>query len=305
MLKRFVPMAACLFATAATADQYDYEIHAGYQSNSSDLAFSSALLPTTTRSKSEGDGFVLEGSWFYAGLSDDEGPRARAAFMSRASGATFGWSALDESSRIILTDPVLPDISIRAKASIDDVSARVRHVWKETGWYALAGVARATTDIETRIDGDRTSDAFDVTLYSAGVGKYLGKSTAVDLSVSQADVDGGDSTSYAVTLTHIGDIGESWQFGLDVSAAQSDLDNDDGTYGVRFSLYPTRDVEFGIGVIQANIGAGDVDSYEGFVSWFFRPNASLAVSYGEQDPDAPAGQDVDSSVTAFDIRVRF
>ena len=305
MLKKLVPLASCLLATASFADQFDYEILAGYQSSSSDSSFSSTLVPATTRSKSDGDGLVLEGSWYYASLSDDEGPRARAAFMSRASGATFGWSASDDTSRVTVTDPLLPPTSIQAKASIDDFSARVRHVWKETGWYALGGVARASTDIETRIDGDRTSIGLDATLYSIGVGKYVGQSTAVDFSVSQADIEGGDSTSYALTLTHIGDIGESWQYGLDLSAAQSDLDDDDGTYGVRFSLYPTRDVEFGIGISQASVGPLDVDSYEGFVSWFFRPNASLAVSYGEQDPDAPAGQDVDSSVTAFDIRVRF
>ena len=113
MQKGLVSLASCLFATVAAAEQFDYEIHAGYQSSSSDLSFSSNLVAGTTRSKSDGDGFILEGSWYYAGLSDDEGPRARAAFMSRASGATLGWSALDESSRIIVTDPLLPATSIR------------------------------------------------------------------------------------------------------------------------------------------------------------------------------------------------
>lgn len=305
MLKRIVLVASCLLASAAVADQFDYEINAGYQRNSSDFSFSSALGPETTRGKSDGDGFVLAASWYFAGLSDDEGPRARAAFMSRASSATLGWSGIDESSRLTSADPLLPTISIQTEASSDNLAATVRHVWKESGWYGLAAAARATTDIETRIDGVRTSNDFDATLYSLGVGRYVGKSTAVDFSVSRADVDAEDSTSYAVTLTHIGDIGESWQYGIDLSAAQSDLDDDDGTYGARFSLFPTRDFEFGIGIAHVSVGAVEAESYDGFVSWFVRPNVNLAVSYGQSEPDTPAGQDVDSSVYAFDIRVRF
>jgi len=298
-------LAVLVLTGTAVADTYDYEVGAGYQSATSD--FSGNAVFGNSRGSSDTDGFNLAGSWYFAGLSDDEGPRSRAVFLSRASGLTLAYSRSDGSSSTTTTDPVLPPVTARSKTSGDDYSARFRYVWKQSGWYGLAGVSRLESKFRSQAGNPliAVSDEFDATLYSVGVGKYLGKATSIDLNASRADTDGSDTTGYALTLTHIGKLGQTWQYGLGVSASRSDRDDDDGSYGASFSLFPTRDLEFGVAITHRNADVLGGESYNGFVSWFVRSNVELTASYGKDNPDTISGQSIDSSATAIGASIRF
>jgi len=303
MLRKILAPAALVFTGYAAADTFDYEVRAGYQDATSD--FSSTTQIGNTRGSSDTDSFNLGGSWYFAGLSDDEGPRSRAAFLSRASSLSLAYAQSDGSSLSTFPDPMLPPA--RSKTSSDDYSARFRYVGKQSGWYGMAGVSRLETEFKAQTGGPIVviSDEVDATLYNLGVGKYLGKSTAIDLNVFRADTDGSDTTNYALRLTHIGNIGQDWQYGLGVSASQSDLDGDDGTYGARFSLFPTRDFEFGVGITHRDSDFFGGESYNGFLSWFARPNVELTASYTEDNPDTSPGLKLDGSATAIGASIRF
>ena len=305
MLRRNLALIVLVLAESAMADTFDYEVGAGYQSAMSD--FSGNAVFGNARGSSDTDSFNLAGSWYFAGLSDDEGPRSRAEFLSRASSLTLAYSQSDGSSSTTFSDPVLPDVTTRSKNSADDYSARFRYVWKQGGWYGLAGVSRLESTFRSRA-GDpliAVSEELDATLYSLGVGKYLGKATSIDLNASRADADGSDTTSYALNLTHIGKIGQAWQYGLGVSMSRSDRDDDDGSYRASFSLFPTRDLEFGVGITHRDADVLGGESYNGFVSWFVRSNVELTASYGTDNPDTNSSQSVDSSATAVGVSIRF
>jgi hypothetical protein len=305
MLWKNLAPAALVFTGNAVADTFDYEVRAGYASATSD--FSNTTLIGSTRGSSDTDSFNLGGSWYFTGLSDDEGPRSRAAFLSRASSLMLAYSRGDGSSSSTFTDPVLPPVTARSKTTRDDFSAGFRYVWKQSGWYGLAGVSRFESKFRTQSGGPVIvpSIELDATLYNVGVGKYLGEATAIDLNVSRADTDGLDTNNYALTFTHIGKIGQTWQYGLGVSASLSDQNDDDGTYGASFSLFPTRNLEFGVSISHRDSGVIEGESYNGFVSWFVRPNVELTASYTEDNPDTASGQSFDNSATAIGASIRF
>ena len=297
----------------ALATDYDYEVTLDYGSGSSDATSISTLnsVPDpslgTSTSSSDSDDFGLTGTWYYSGLSDAHGPKSRAAFLSRASGVSFGYSR-DESSSSFNFMPGVPlaPVTGTAKTSTDTISLRLRHVWRESGWYALAGLMSADSKFSSVLNGDSFSDDADASAYSLGVGKYLGKQTALELSVSEADTNGFDSTNFALSLNHIGLVGSTWQYGVDVSIAMTDQSGDDGSYTLRGSLFPTSDFEFGAAFSrqQRDFG-GDRDSVEGFAGWFVSDNVALFGKYMEDISDEPPGVSSDNSFVGVGVNVRF
>jgi len=123
------------------------------------------------------------------------------------------------------------------------LEAKLRHVWRDSGWYLLAGVAR----VESEEDGETGDIAFFIdyeeTAYTLGAGKYFGQATAIDLSVAEQDYG---PTSVALSFSHIGSIGKDWQYGANIGLAKSDDSGDEGSFSLRGSLYPSPNFEFGI-----------------------------------------------------------
>ena len=155
-------------------------------------------------------------------------------------------------------------------------------------------------------NGNPISGDADASAYSVGVGKYLGKQTAIELSVSEADAEGFDSTNYALSLNHVGAVGSTWQYGVDLSIAKSDQSSDDGSYALRGSLFPTPDFEFGLAYSRQQFDFGvDQDSVEGFAGWFVSDNVALFGKYMEDISDNFPGVDSDNSFVSVGATVRF
>ena len=303
----------CGFVTDAAAGNYDYEVGLTYGWGESDSTFSSAFggapvpSPGISTSSSDTDDINLFGSWYYSGLSDAVGPKSRAAFLSRASSVGLAYSRSDGSSSSEFTGGgILPPVTTSSDTTSNVLSANLRHVWRDSGWYALAGISSADLETNTLSNGIAASFDFDSTAYFLGAGKYLGKATTLDLNVATSDSGDSSPTVIALTLSHVGSIGASWQYGADVVYAKSDTAGAGDSYTVRGALYPSAEFEFGLGFSRQESGIGfDSDTIDASIAWFVRDHIELTARYLQNDPDLAPGADVDSSLFGIGVRVRF
>lgn len=303
----------CGFAVSAAAEDYDYELGLTYGWGQVDgRSFTTVNgVPTpslgVSTASSDSDDIDLTGTWYYSGLSDSDGPKSRAAFLSRASSVKVGYSRGDESGSSSFTGGgMLPPVTGTFDSTSDQISLDLRHVWVDSGWYALAGVSRAELEGDSVINGVAASSEWDTTAYALGVGKYLGKATTLDLSVLTLDVGSSNPTVVALTFSHIGSVGETWQYGAEVAYAKSDTAGDGDSYALRGALYPSAAVEFGLGFSRQDSGGGfDRDTVEAFAGWFVRDHVEVTARYRTNDPDTGPGQDIDSDGFGVGVRVRF
>lgn len=304
--------------SAALADEFDYDIGIGYDTSSRSSVTSIAFGPTlpvepiTFSTDLDSDDLQLAGNWYFSGVTSNEGPRSRAVFLSRASslGLSVARTEGDLVTRVDSSDPAIPSSITRGDQSGNTIGVDLRYVWPSSGWFVLAGFAIA--DLE--VDGGLTSTDLDANGYVFGVGKYLGERTAIDLILAHSEVDasiGGisdssDGSDIAVSLTHIGDMGTAWQYGVDLGAATDDIGGSDFAYDVRGSLYPNRNVAFGIG-IEGALGSSDADvtRYEVFGSWFPSEKVGIEASYGWVSFDDPPGINSDEDQFGISGVVRF
>ena len=303
----------CGFVANAVADDYDYDVGLTYGWGQFDSTLVSTLNGVPTPSlgistgSSDSDNIDLFGSWYYSGLSDSVGPKSRAAFLSRASSVVVAYSHNDESGSFEFTGGgIIPPVTARTDTTSSALSVDLRHVWRDSGWYALAGISSAELEANTIFNGMGASSDLDTTAYLLGVGKYLCEATTLGLSVATLDIGNSNPTVIALTLSHVGSIGESWQYGADVVYAKSDTSGDGDSYALRGALYPAAEFEFGLEFSRRDAGGGfDTGTTEAFVGWFVRDHIELTAQYRQDDPDTAPGEDVDSNVFGVGVRVRF
>jgi hypothetical protein len=309
-----VLLISCGFAASAAAEDYDFEVGLTYGRGSSDSTFISTVngVPTPSlgvaTTSSDSDNINLTGAWYYSGLSDSIGPKSRAAFLSRASGVEVGYSRRDGSGSFDFTGGgVIPPVTGSTNTTANALSVDLRNVWRDSGWYALAGISTAELEASAINNGTAGSSELSTTAYSFGVGKYLGKATTLDLRVATLDAEGSDRTVFELTLSHVGSIGKNWQYGADVAYAKSDADGDGETYAMRGALYPSANFEFGLEFSHREVGVVgfNSDGIEAFAGWFVSDNVELAARYRQDNPDAPPGAEVDSSEFGVGVIVRF
>ena len=309
-----VALVGCGLTAVAAGEDYDYEVGLAYGSGQSDSTVVATIggvpdpsLGMSTTS-SDSDTIELTGVWFYSGLSDANGPKSRAAFMSRASSLVIGYSYSEESTTFEISGGpiVLPQMG-RSDGSGNDYSLDLRHVWKDSGWFARAGVSRTELDVDvTNNAGIPAFARFDANRYTLGAGKYLGQATTLELGITTLDVGTSNPTVIALSFSHIGSLGANWQYGADVAFAKSDTGDEGDNIALRGSLFPTPSIEFGLSFARQDGNSGfDLDTTEVFGGWFVRDNIEFTARYRMQDPDTFPGQDIDSDEFGVGISMRF
>lgn len=303
-----IALAGSLIAASAIADDYDYELGLSIGRNNSDIAspelFTGTITLPASSQSSVSEQINLAGAWYYSGLSGAAGPKSQAAFLSRASSISLVYSYSDDSSSFnSMGGSGFAPSSASTDGRTNALEARLRHVWRDSGWYLLAGVAR----VESEEDGQSGDIAFfseyEATAYTLGAGKYFGQATALDLSVAEEDYG---PTSVALSFSHIGSIGKDWQYGADIGLAKSDDSGDDGSFSLRGSLYPSPNFEFGMEWSRQQYSRGfDIDSVEGFASWFARDHVEITARYQQDNRDTLPGWDIDDDEFSIGVNVRF
>ena len=282
---------SCLLAVAmivqtARADEYDFEIDVAFDSSQFDGS-QTITTPGGTIFNStsiDSDSLSVLGSWYFTGLSDDKGPRARAVLVDRASSLSLGYSRTEQSNLFVLTnsDPAFPltpsDVSF--DSNVDAFSADFRYVDRDSGWFGSAGLltVNATAARLSIQPGDADG-------WSLGVGKYLADTTTLSLNFT----DFSDTSAIGLSLEHLGNLGASWQYAVDLEYSYVDVGGgfDLKTLGAAISLYPTRDFEFGLAVedVSGDFPSADSQTVEGFASWYVKPNVRLSARYRVDDAD--------------------
>lgn len=301
-MKLKIGLVGCLLVgmfvtTNASAEDYDFEVNLGFDSTRFDGS-KTITTPGGTifnSGETDTDTLSLSGSWYFAGLSDDKGPRARAALVDRASSLNFSYLRSDQTTSTFLNsdDPMFPFPSIDTRFDSDEDSFAVdlHYVDRDSGWFGDAGLF--TSDITL----SNVSESFSANGWRLGVGKYVLESTTLALDYSQINVSRSTAgaKAFGVSLEHLGDLGERWQYAVDIDYSRVDADRGSelDTWRAAFSLYPNRDFEFGLavedvsGVLESVSGLSRREStgLEAFASWFVKPNIRLSTRYRFDDAE--------------------
>ncbi len=302
----------------ASAEQYDFEVGLAFDSTRFDGSRTITTPGGTifNATESDTDNLSLSGSWYFSGLSDDKGPWARAAFVSRASSLNVGYARIEQSIGVILTstDPAFTFApgDARFETTGDSYGVDLHYVDRDSGWFGKAGFSRSDTSLITF-----ANDTTEAKAWQLGIGKYVHDTTAIGLNFGQVELNGLDGESIAVTFEHLGDLGASWQYAVD--AGFNRLDADGGvevdTSRAALSLYPSQRFEFGAAVEEVSgVFGEDSTSFEGFASWFATPNVRFSARYRSDDVDylgnvsiggAPTVSSADQDSFGIGVSVRF
>ena len=287
-------LAGMLFMTDTLAEDFDFDVGVRYENTSFD---GSKTITTPgevifNSGETDTDAISVFGNWYFAGLSDDEGPRARAVLVDRASSLGFAYTRLDQTGTQFLTssDPLspIPPIDSRFESDGDTYALNVRYVDRQSGWFGSAGLL--SSSVTRRIRAIPFIDSDDGTGWEVGIGKYLSDTTTLSLNIGEpGSGDFENSTVYELAFEHLGDLGMQWQYAVDANYERAEFNGgfDIDTWGAAVSLYPTRDFEFGIGFedVSGNRFGQQFSGVEGFASWFVKPNVSIEARYRVDDPD--------------------
>ena len=294
-------LALCLLASAAKADEFDFELGLNYGSTEVTATTNPGIGPLSLEVDQDIDAIGLSATWFFDGVVSNEGPRERAAFLAQASSVSLDYLNLDGDIvfRTISVSPTVPSTEQRSSQSGDTFGLSGRYVWKDSGWYLTGSLVSA----ELEIDG---AGGIDTDGYALGVGKYFGNRTAVDVTISQSDSGSSDDTDVTLSATHIGDLGSTWQFAVDGRLSSAEALDADGLYNVGLTLYPSRSFGFGASVGGALGGSSfDSTSYDLFATWFPSEAIGVRASVGLVDADEGPDSDTDEDIFSIEGGFRF
>lgn len=309
-MKRPLVIALCaVLSVTAWGDDYSYEVGFGFDRSESSLldtgfatigpgpGFPSLSVDTETTT------YELAGTWFFDGLSDARGPRSRAAFVDRASSLTLviGDSSSDTDSVFRIPGGTPPEIRDSFESDGTSFAVGGRYVSEPSGWFFTGEIAR--------IDLDTFGSSAEVDLLAAGVGKYLGETTTLELSVARSEIDisgGGDDSDSGLILEfdHIGGDAAGLQYGVGASVSNQSIEGSSGSFTVRGSLYPNRDLSLNVSV-SGQLGSDPIDATVFSVTggWFFTEAFEVSAGYTFTEFDEEENIDLDDD--GFRLRARY
>jgi hypothetical protein len=159
-----------LVAVTASADEYSWEI----SGSRSQADFSGSSGTTNTSAAA---------THYFTPLDDTLGPQRYLAFLSRSSQIS---ATVRRDTREYLAFGYSSTLPAATLANLTDRTDAYgiggRYVWRESGWYAGGAADRASTDAGQAFVTGATLNSF-----SAFVGKYLGRSTTLDLTLESME----------------------------------------------------------------------------------------------------------------------
>jgi hypothetical protein len=222
--------------------------------------------------KSNVDQFGISQQVFFSEVDTSVGPLGKAAFISRASSYTLGYSVIDGEA----------DTDI-ANVAID---------WRDNDMGLTLGLDYSFTDTTS---GGAISDEL-----VASVGFYVAETTEISFQYAREkykQIEAQEKT-LALSVSHVGtgDVG----FAIEGSFSMADTLTDNEQFGIAVSaaVYPTS--QFGIGAgFDVSLADEDDDRVFAFAEWFFKPNLKAAVTYSVSDQD-----NIDTNAFILDVSFR-
>ena len=308
-------------SSSAFADDFKYELGLTYSSLSIDGLSSQSPRPPdlpgfNVEFQEDIDQFGVSGSWYYGGVTASDGPRTRAAFLSRASFLTFDYWSLDgaQDSQVFADDDAnITNPNDRFIENSDSVTLNGRYVW-DSGWFVDAGLNRFDTKRRSSNLDPPGLGGFEVMTYRAGAGRYIGNNHTVGLAVDVLDfnISSGTSIEYTLNYAAVGSLGASWDYSADVNVTVGEDSLSDGSYEAELLLYPSRSFGFGAG-IHDSFGSGASTfgdrinnygtAYDLNVNWF--PSEALGLEAVYRIIDEDDGPGTEFEVDAFNLSAVF
>ncbi|MEO1319847.1 MAG: hypothetical protein AAFV30_04665 [Pseudomonadota bacterium] len=311
MKRPMVIALSAVLSSAAWSDDYNYEVGFGLERAESSVldtgfatigpgpGFPSLSIDTETTD------FEVSGTWFFDGLSDARGPRSRAAFVDRASSLSLviGDSSTDTDAVLRIPGGTPPETRDSFESDGTRFGVAGRYVLEPSGWFFTGQIAR--------VDFDTFGTSAELDLLAAGVGKYLGETTTLSLSAARSEIDvsgGGDDSDSGLILEfdHIGGDAAGLQYGVGAVVSNQSVEGSSGSYTVRGSLYPNRDLSLNLSV-NGQLGSDPIDATVFSVSggWFFTEAFEVSAGYTFTEFDEEENVDLDDDSFRLSARYRF
>jgi hypothetical protein len=192
-VRRLIPSlvtAATLLVSPATAEEFSWQVEGG-------------VSDAQIGSSADGETASLSGTYFFRPVDDATGPYALAPFLERAShiGASYHedktTAVVPVFNSVQIPLPPSPPATIVTRASGRALSGR--HVFGDAGWYVGARFVEA--DAAHPAPLQTSFDVFGDEMRSRSVsfGRYLGRATAIGLSLETAEASAQTSLSLPCT----------------------------------------------------------------------------------------------------------
>jgi hypothetical protein len=166
-----------LTTACANADEFSWELAGSVRS--ADVGVSA-----------DGDGATLTATYHFQPVDDAAGPYDLAAFLSRSSriGASYNEDKTTALVPVFVIGP-FPTVQRPPVIFVDRAAGRSlwgRHVWRSTGWYVGAAFAESDAADPAPLTTSFSVIGDDLSSRALALGKYVGDSTAVQVSLEEA-----------------------------------------------------------------------------------------------------------------------
>lgn len=310
-------LATVLLFVCLPAQAYEFEIRALFDTQQFDtianFAAAGPMPGITVRTNNNNDELHFNGVWYFNGVNATSGPLSRAAFIDQASFLSVGIvdGSGDTSASITSSDPLFPPVNSSGDTDTLEYAASARYVWKDSGWFATAGLSK--TDFDLLSEGIAGSAKVD--MFSVGAGKYIGPQTTLEIDYVQSDGSTrggpfigspGKSAVLSAIVSHIGNLGSAWQYGLDATLSSVTDGDAADTYAALLSLYPSRHLALGFGVngrLEKN--PLDATNLSFGASWFVIEKLELVAIFETVITDDAVNSSSDSDRVAIGASLRF
>lgn len=259
-----------LSLTAHAADDYRWELGAGYSASKLDLDAKSNGQSDSKHIDSDIWGGY--GTYYLKPVDTSKGPLAEAAFLDHAS-----------SIKLYADDGQVDLSSLDAKLNDKDgqrYGVSTRYVaegpgWQLSGWLVDLDYLRSEP-------GDKEIDTYNI-----GIGKYLTEKTTLVLNYGKVNVNnGGDTDGYSVDLEHLWNLSHG-AFKATASAGKVVVKNADDidSYAIGGTYYVNDRLGFGAGYTNTSQDGYEVDGWNVSADWFVTEKVALSLAYAQENPD--------------------
>ena len=260
----------------------------------------------------DGDTSTVAATYFFKPISEDLGPTALGAFLSRSSSISLG-GYQDALAQHRTIGSVTSSITATLDTNADGMTLSGRYVWRESGWYAGGGIDAAEVELKLTSVPDT-----DVGGYRVFGGKYLGASTSIQLSVRSSTTTSDyldslvclyracieqttlETDEIAVQALHVGDLG-AMQYSVSggISTRDGTLAFTERPFVPRTPPFPPFPPNIGpvggfVAIVLINVplatqqdeSSDEVDTYSVAGELFPTPRLGVRVGYTSWDGDA-------------------
>ena len=178
----FVALWASALAPSADAEEFSWQLSGG--AREADVGNSA-----------EAESATLGATYYFRPVDDSAGPYALAPFLNRSSYVGGSYHEDKTTGNVpVVTIPTFPLLGPVTTSSSVTVVTRAagrtlsgRHVWRTSGWYAGASLAESDAAHPAPLPATFNAVGDDLRSGALEVGKYVGPSTAVELSLEAAE----------------------------------------------------------------------------------------------------------------------